>query len=246
MLTSAVTVLDPPVSKSLIAKAVVALPEVRSALENHLVVVTNGTSNSYIASELVGAPVDVVSFAAGLVNDGALAAIPKAERQKPVIFDGGNRVDLEFEDAIKRFTSRDVFIKGANAVDLEGNVGILLAHSGGGTIGLALPIVSARGSHFICPVGLEKLVPSVTHAAAMCGQQRFEFASGLKVGMICVSTATVITELEAFDILFSVEAAHLASGGIGGSQGAVTIGLYGEADDVRRAFDLVEEIKQAV
>jgi hypothetical protein len=243
MQTSAVVVLDPPVSKSLIAKAVVALPEVRSALEDHLLIVTNGTGNSYIASELLGRPVDPVGFAAGIITDATLAANPKERRIKPLILEAGEPAELDFDEALRRFTSRDVLIKGANAIDHNGDVGVLMAHSSGGTIGSALPILSARGSHLICPVGLEKLIPSVKRAAAMCGQQRFEIATGLKVGMMCVSSATVITEVEAFELLCSVEAVHLASGGIGESQGAVTIGLYGEPDNVKRGFDLIEEIK---
>jgi hypothetical protein len=243
MHTSAVVVLDPPVSKSLIAKAVVQLPEVQSALRDHLLVIANGSGNSYVASELLRESVDPLSFCAGLVSDGVLAAVPKDQRRKPVIFEKGKPVEIAFEDAMKRFTSRDVLVKGANAIDHDGDVGILLAHSAGGTIGLALPIVIARGSRLVCPIGLEKLVPSVRRAAAMCGQQRFGLAAGLKVGMICVSTATVVTEIEAFDLLFSIKAVHLASGGVGTSQGAVTLGLYGESDNVERAFNLVEQIK---
>jgi len=49
------------------------------------------------------------------------------------------------EEVLKNFGPESVFIKGANAVDPEGNAGVFTAHPSGGTIGFAYGILSARG-----------------------------------------------------------------------------------------------------
>jgi hypothetical protein len=53
----------------------------------------------------------------------------------------------------------------------------------------------------------------------------------------------VVTEIEAFKILAGVEAAHVASGGIGESAGAVVLVIQGDEADVKKAIELVESIK---
>jgi len=60
--------------------------------------------------------------------------------------------------------------------------------------------------------------------------------------MAVLTNAQVVTELEAFEMLFGVEAWHIASGGVANSEGAVTIALEGPASAIRRAFKLCESI----
>jgi hypothetical protein len=141
------------------------------------------------------------------------------------------------------FGPDDVFIKGANAVDPEGNVGIFTSGMKGGTIGMCWPIVTPRGSHLIIPVGLEKLVPSVIEAAKHSGIYHFKYSTGLPAKLTPVVTAEVITEIQAFAILAGVRAYHLGSGGVGGSEGAVVLALEGDEKRVERAFELVKSIK---
>ncbi len=53
----------------------------------------------------------------------------------------------------------------------------------------------------------------------------------------------MITEIQAFEVLADVSATHVASGGIGGSEGTVVLVLEGNEADIDRAFELVKEIK---
>jgi hypothetical protein len=64
-----------------------------------------------------------------------------------------------FENVIRG--EQGILSSGANAVDPEGNAGSFMAHPEGGTMGWSIGIILSRGIHFIVPVGLEKLVPSV-------------------------------------------------------------------------------------
>jgi hypothetical protein len=128
-------------------------------------------------------------------------------------------------------------------VDPQGNVGVLAGNKFGGTIGTVWPVVMARGAHLIIPVGLEKLVPSVAEAAQKCGQELFKYVLGAKVGLMPVMNGVVVTEIEALAMLTGVTATHVASGGIGGSEGSVIISLEGSDETVKQAFELVKSIK---
>ncbi len=236
-------VLNPPESKRLIARAVVQLPQVKKAFKEGWVIVANGTTTAYIAEELLGKPVDKFTYAAGYIGHGKLSTTPAEIRQAPFIFHKGELVDTEAKVAIRSFGADDVFIKGANAIDPQGHVGILMANDLGGTIGMALGTLMARGAHLIVPVGLEKLVPSVPEAAKKCGIYRVKYSMGDKVGLMVVHGAEVVTEIEALKILAGVEATMIAAGGIGESQGAVVLLVEGPEDNVRKAFEIVEKIK---
>jgi hypothetical protein len=61
--------------------------------------------------------------------------------------------------------------------------------------------------------------------------------------MYCLVKANVVTEIRALKILFDVDAKHVASGGIGGSEGAVSLVIMGEEARVRGAIGLLESIK---
>ena len=61
-------VLNATTAKRLIAQGVAAHPLVKSALDEGTVIVTLGTTNGYVASEL-GARIDQGAFAAGVIDD---------------------------------------------------------------------------------------------------------------------------------------------------------------------------------
>ena len=132
-----------------------------------------------------------------------------------------------------------VFIKGGNAIDPEGNVGVIAANPMGGTIGGAIGPVTAQGWDLIMPVGLEKMVTSVLEGTEVTGQRHMDLTMGHEVVLFPVPNAIVITEVEAIDILFGIDAVHIASGGLGGLEGAVTLVMEGPDDEVKNAFDFV-------
>lgn len=240
---SAIFALTPAESKRLIAKAVVRLPEVRRAWENGRIVVANGTTNAFVAAELLKTEVSAFNFSAGLICEGMLAATAKEERLLPYVFDKGKPAQIGIRDAVEQMGKDDVFIKGGNAVDLEGNVGVLMADERGGTIGTSLGIIAARGINLVCPVGLEKLVPSVVEAASKCGIGRFKHALGLQVGLMPVTIGRTVTEIEALEVLMGVEATHVAGGGMGGAEGSVVLVVEGSDEQVDRTVELIQLIK---
>lgn len=238
-----IVVLLPSESKRLIAKGVLALPEVRRVLREGRFVISRGTSTAYIAEELLGVALPKANCTAGIVTDARLSVTVPEDGIGPWVFHRGVKSDEPAEEALKQFTARDVSVKGANAIDPQGHVGVLAANDVGGTIGSVWPVVAARGSHLIVPAGLEKMVPSVIEAARVCGNKLFKYVMGTRVSLMPVVNALVVTEIQALEVLTGVRAVHVSSGGVGGSEGAVVIGLEGADGTVKRAFELVQSLK---
>jgi hypothetical protein len=238
----ALLVLNSAESKRLIAKAVAQLPEVRTALEGGRLIIGNGTTNAYVAEELLGAPVPKWQFAAGVIAESRLAVTDGASRLAPFALKHGKPHPEGWVDLLKEFDRDDVFIKGGNAIDPEGNVGVLLASPVGGTVGQMAGIIAARGAHLIAPIGLEKLVPDVLEAARHCGIASTDWTDGLPSGMVVLSSPRVVTEIEALELLAGVEAWHVSSGGIDGSEGAVTLVVEGPPTAVDKAIGLAESL----
>jgi hypothetical protein len=239
-----VIVLNPSESKRLIARAVVTRPEVQWAYANGRLAVTNGTGNACVLEELTGEKVAPYRYCIGMVADGLLTMSAKEDRVPTRFFVKGERVEMESRDFLKTLERGDVVIKGANAVDWEGNAGVLVGNETGGTIGALLGIACVRGIPLIVPVGLEKLIlGSVNEAANGWGQLTLSYAMGVSCWLVPVTTGLVITEIQALGLLAGVRARLVAGGGIGGSEGAVVLLLEGYQENLDRAIEVVQAVK---
>ena len=238
-----VLVLNPAESKRLIAKAVASLPEVQHAYKQARLAVTGGTGNAFVLEELTGEKIPAYQYSVGMVNDGMLTTTVGADRIGSKFFVNGESIQIEARDFFKTLEAGDVVIKGGNAVDTEGNAGVLAANDTGGTIGALLGIVCVRGIPLIMPIGLEKLIPSVPQAAAGWGQKTLYYAMGLKCCLAPVVTGLVVTEIQALGILTGVSARLVAAGGVGGSEGAVVILMEGYRENLERAMGLAHSVK---
>lgn len=230
-------------SKRLLGKAVAALPEVQQAKDQGYLVVTRGSTNGFILEELLGKKLEKERYIAGEIIRGVLCVLGQGERVKPVTFHKGEPLAVEPNSVIDQLTPSDLLIKGGNAIDPFGNVGVLMAGAGGGTMGHFYMALKGKGVPTLYPVGLEKLIPSVEEAARYGGTAIFERAIGCRVGMACIADGRVFTEIEALETLFDLKAVPYASGGWGGSEGAVTLVVDGESEEVNRCLDFIETIK---
>lgn len=235
--------LTPPQSKKLIAEAVAIHPEVHRALEEGTIIIGLGTTNSHVAARLAGREIDEVKFSAGIIRNGELDVTPEEERLPAMILRKGKILEADPMDILSEFGCEDVLIKGGNSVDPNGIVGVLMRSPEGGTIGRSLGIIKARGATLMMPIGLEKLIPSVPEASRSMGLDRITNATGEKAGLMPVVGASVITELQALQLLAGVQATLVASGGWGDSQGAVTLSVGGEPPQVEKAIQWVQYVK---
>jgi len=154
----------------------------------------------------------------------------------------GELLAVEPGSVIDKLVPGDIFIKGANAVDPCGNVGVLMAGPGGGTMGQFYMGLKAQA--------WRQSIPSASRSSFLGGRggpvwrevdagadNRLPRRDGLRRGR------RVVTEIEAIDSLFGLNAIHYASGGWGGAEGAVTLIVEGEDDAVGKCLDLIEKIK---
>ena len=236
-------VLTPAASRRLIARGVAALPEVKYAQKHGKIIVAGGTTNAYIVEELTGRPLEKWRYTAGIVTDSLWTLTPAAERIKPLVLVKGEESSQPWPEVLSDFSRGDVFIKGGNALDADGNVGVLVAAKNGGTIGTAIGHLVSLGAHLVLPIGLEKLIPSVIDAANVLGQLELDACAGQPCGLFPVSFGTVITEIDAISILYDLEAVHVHSGGVGGSEGAVGLVAYGEETATHRLMQAVELLR---
>ena len=242
---AAMVVLNPSESRRLVAKAAVALPEVRNAWDSGTIIIGRGVTNAYVTEEFfniavepkAGQTVGMICNGVTTGNSGPPPCTWHVIRKGQVVENADSNVE------ILSFGPEDVFIKGANAVDPGGTPGIYVSSVKAGTIGMAWPIVTPRGSHLIIPVSLEKLVPSVIEAAQHTGLYHYQYSMGLPMKLIPVPLAKVVTEIQAFALLAGVRAHHIGSGGVGGSEGSVHLVLKGDEKSVEKAFELAKSIK---
>ena len=230
--------LTPPESKRIIAMGVKELPEIQQALEDGIIQINLGTTNAYVAEELTGKKIDHSLYAAGYI-DGTLAATPQDKRLPTIALRNGKEVSDN--GILDEMTADDVVLKGANALDPDGVAGVLLANPVGGTTGMILGPVMARGINLIIPIGLEKSIHyPISEMARVVGFQHCVKSTGLPVGLIPLH-GEVVTEVEALELLGADNAFQIGAGGINGGEGSVTLCVTGE--DAEEIFELVMKVK---
>jgi hypothetical protein len=234
----------------LIGKAVVRHPAVQSALQGGTIVVVAGTTNGYVAEELLALlgqsggfrrqwffrGVTLPSF----VKMDETGRLPDESRfpGDVVISKGKWAKGQTLFDAVDNLKEGDVILKGANAVDLaRKQAGILIGHPKGGTTIAALQAVVGRRVRLIVPVGLEKRVSSgLNELAAILNQP------GARGARLLPVPGEILTEIEALAILAGVRAELVAAGGVGGAEGAVWLAVSGSPDQERAAMTLIQSV----
>lgn len=243
-LVQASAVLTVSESKRLIGKAVARMPIVKQALEEGMVIITTGTTNTYVAEEILGEKVEHGAFVTGKVYPAKGAKrLKPSKRIRPLVLKKGKLIEgLSLEDACKELGAGDVVIKGANALDYKNKTAaVLIGHPSSGTIGTVMPYVVARKAHLVIPVGLEKLVAG--DLVDIASKMRAPVKSLARVPSMFLVTGDIVTELEALKLLANVEPFHAASGGIGGAEGAVRLVFRGKKENVEKAQQIIRSIQ---
>lgn len=227
--------------KRLIAKATAALVPVKEALTGHTIVIVSGSTNGYIAEELltlIGQRGDFCkdSFLRG-VN---IAPGRKVERGEytgtDVVIESGSWVKGKtiFEVG-PSLSSDDVIIKGANAVDGERKLaGIQIANPTFGTSAMVMQAVMGRRTQLILPVGLEKRV--MGNIAELAARVNSASASGPRLFPV---SGTIITELEAISLLTGATADLVAGGGVLGAEGCCWLAVTGTDKQLQTTSEIL-------
>jgi len=231
-------------SKRLIGKGVAGMSIVRNAYKEGMIIIARGTTNTYVAEEILGQTIEKGAFVSGRTYPvkGGRRLNPSSTRREIVIKNGIVMDDMIVEEAVKELKQGDVVIKGANALDYENRTaGVFLGSSSSGTTGKIMPYIVGSKVHLIIPVGLEKNVAG--NVLKLTNRMREPFESLNSIPSMALLTGKIVTELEALNTLTGVSAFQSGAGGIGGAEGAVYLILRGKKEQVEKALKLVEEIQ---
>ena len=230
-------------SKRLIAKAIAQLPIVKKALEEGMIIIARGTTNTYVAEEILGKSIERGAFVTGRVypEKGGKRFNPSKRLSEIILIKGGVNEELPYSEAVTKLKAGDVVIKGANALDYRNRTaGVYIGSSTGGTSGTFVPYVVARKAYLVIPIGLEKLVAG--DLVDLSNKMRAPVESLNNVPSMFLLTGEIVTEIEAIQILTGVTAFQAGAGGIGGAEGGVRLVLRGLKDPVENALKVIEKI----
>ena len=230
--------------KRLIAKAVAQMPEVKRALQEGTLAIGRGTTNAYVAEEILGHAIPKGEYVAGRTMPAGVPGEALGRGQYPdIVLKHGKQVEgASVVGAVETMGTGDVFIKGANALNYaQKMVGVLVGHPMGGTIGGSYGAIVSRKIHLIIPIGLEKLVHEDINELSRASRQTDVYPSKSVVSLFPF-TGTIVTEIEAFEMLCGVKARLLAAGGVAGAEGASWLLLQGTRETLDCAVALYQSL----
>ena len=243
-------VVTPSAGKRLIAKALAADENVLNALKQGTVVIVAGTTNGYVAEEIL----KVIGVSNGLskkrffrgitlppdqavTSEGRLADESKFPGDVVItrgVWQKGKTI-FEVVDDLKE---GDVIIKGANAVDLQRKqAALLIGHPKAGTVGVALQAVAGRRVKLIIAVGLEKRVND--DLCCLAEKVNTPGAGGYRLLPV---PGKVFTEIEAIHLLTGATAEIIACGGVCGAEGACWLAVSGTEAQEEAAEKLFQSV----
>ena len=228
--------------KRLIGKAMALHPDIKGVLEKGTLVVIAGTTNGYVAEEILRSLGQAEGFSRKGFRRG-LTVAPGAKAIKAefpgdvIISDGKWQKGKTIFDVVDDLKAGDVVLKGANAFDRHGQAAVQIAHPTGGTIIAALSAVVGQRVQLIVPVGLEKRVlEDVNVLAQRCN------APSAKGPRLLPIPGEIFTELDAIGLMTRAEACLLAAGGIYGAEGAAWLGITGTEEQIQAAAELIKSV----
>lgn len=243
-------VMTPAAGKRLIGKAMVQHGSIRNALKKGTLVIVAGTTNGYVAEEILKERGQAKTFRRDHFYRGIILPPdrPKSssgrrydESKFPgdvVIVKGMYQKGKTIFDVIDDLREGDVILKGANAVDLiQRRAAILIGAPKAGTIGAALPAVAGRRVRLILPVGLEKRVyENIDVLAAKMN------APGVQGPRLMPVSGEIFTELDAIALLTGASVSLVASGGVGGAEGSIWLAVSGKPAQEKAAETLLQSV----
>ncbi len=242
--------LTPAAGKRLIGKAIPHHPAIRSALQSGIIAILAGTTNGYVAEELLAHLGQTGNFSKARFFRGVTLPPVKPTTQSDrlpdesrfpgdvVLKDGVWQAGKTIFDVVDDLKEGDIVLKGANALNLDSQkAGIYIGHPKAGTIGAALQAVIGRRVRLILPIGLEKRVSGDIDALA----QRLNTPGAHGPRLFPVS-GEIITEIEAIAMLTNACAELVAAGGIAGAEGSCWLAITGTEQQIEQVDSVVKTV----
>lgn len=244
--------ITPSAGKRLIGKALAKHPMICNVLAKGTLVIVAGTTNGYVAEEILKSVGQASHFSRkgfyrGIVLPPNQPTTPNGRRIDEsgfkgdvVLVDGELQKNKTIFDVADDLKEGDVIIKGANSLDLKRKkAAVLIGHPKAGTMGAALKAVVGRRVQLILPVGLEKRLDSDLDVLA-----RLVNSPGAKgPRLFPVSVGMVYTEIDAISFLTNASCELIAAGGVGGAEGSLWLAVHGNKEEVELAKEIINSVK---
>jgi len=243
-LVQAHAVLTVAEGKRLIAKGVARMPAVRQAMRDGMVVICKGTTNTYVAEELLGQEIKPGAMVRGQVlpQKGGRTWAGVTPMKEVVIIKGQYHPELGLDEVLSQVRPDDVIMKGGNALDYErGIAGVWTRTREGGTTGKIEPFMAAGKARVVIPIGLEKQIAGRVSEVAEKLDSPVEALTAQP--FMRILRGQIVTEIEALRILANVEAWQGSAGGVGGAEGAIWLIWRGRRADVEKALEVTRSIQ---
>ena len=243
-------VLTPAAGKRLIGKGMVKHPAIAKILKKGALVIIAGTTNGYVAEEILRKLGQLKEFQRNHFYRGII--LPP---RRPVTREGRSYDESKFFGdvviqngkfqknqtifgVVDDLREGDVILKGANAVDLiQRRAAILIGAPKAGTIGAAMPAAVGRRVKLILPVGLEKRVQeNLDDLAAKMN------APGAQGPRLMPVPGEIFTELDAIELLTGATASLVAAGGVSGAEGSIWLTISGTTAQEKAAEALMQSV----
>jgi hypothetical protein len=243
--------ITPAAGKRLIGKAMVKHPSICNVLAKGTLVIVAGTTNGYVAEEiLTSLGIDLHFTRRGFFRGISLPPYKPISPTGQATDESGFKGDLilvkgklqkeqTIFDVVDNLKEGDIILKGANAIDLTNKkAAILIGHPKAGTIGVALQAVAGRRIDLIIPVGVEKRVVSNLDSIAQLLN-----SPGAKGPRLLPVPGRIFTEIEAISLLTNATAELVSGGGVGGAEGSIRLAVSGTSEEVSYTDTLIQSVK---
>ena len=240
MTTARLTVSE---SKRLIAKGIAANKDVKDRLENGFVIITLGTTNTYLAEELAGLSAPRGSFVTGRIFPSSKEDFARGmKRQSEIVLMKGKPADISYADALARMNAKDIVFKGANMVNYaKRQAAVCVGAPDGGTVAKLRKYTDEGKGRWIVPVGLEKETTQDLFEIQKITNGDIQRGKGTV--RLNVTQGNIYTEIEAMKEFADVDVHVTAKGGVDGAEGGVSLLICGTKAEVEKAENIVKQLQ---
>jgi len=232
-------------SKRLIAKGLLNHPDIKDKLKKGVIIITRGSTNTYVAEELINLDLPHGNFLLGNIRPekGTIKPDKSRIRTEIIIKDGKVLNDCTYLQGLSLLRHGDIVLKGANLINYhEKKAAVMIENPTGGTAGKFLPYVENHGVKLIIPVGLEKDGSWDIPMLSAFMEQKVG-AGKREIPRLWELPGELFTEIEALKTFADVEVIQIGSGGIGGAEGGVFLSVTGTPGEVNKAISIIKSIQ---
>jgi hypothetical protein len=228
-------------SKRLIAKGITLHPLVRRKLKSGMIIITRGSTNTYIAEELVQFQAPRGKFVTGNISNDTVNM--GGDKIPEIVIIDGKQTEMPFKEALVALKKDDIIFKGGNLLNYERKqAAVTIGADDGGTIGRIQPYSAEGPARLIVPIGLEKEFCGdlSDYAKILTSEIKRE---GFVPRLVLHKNAEIFTEIEAIKLFGNVKIIPFAAGGIAGNEGGISLAICGSPEEVRKVMTVITEIK---